>query len=225
MQQWLLQKHRTKGLERRADSPSPADQRRMLGVFGQRPFCKLVPRGGALAIDYTRQKSAGTTTASLRRRWSSRSFRRRTSRGSSAPGRRCSTRLAPGRRRRSSSRSSPTCARHWKVVDKSAKLLSPIPRLIAKHKLGKNYCQDLYKKVVVKGSVANGKSTGRPKEYGPELWREFEKIHEEIQKQTKFKPRSKAIQARLADKLNHLPCAETIRKYSRKSQKQKLGFS
>ena len=113
----------------------------------------------------------------------------------------------------------------WKVADKSAKLLSPIPRLIAKHKLGKNYCQDLYKKVVVKGSVANGKSTGRPKEYGPELWREFEKIHEEIQKQTKFKPRSKAIQARLADKLNHLPCAETIRKYSRKSQKQKLGFS
>ena len=100
----------------------------------------------------------------------------------------------------------------WKVVDESAKLLSPIPRLITKRKLGKSYCQDLYKKVVVKGSVANGKSTGRPKEYGPELWGEFEKIHEEIQNQTKCKPRSEAIQTRLAEQFNHVPCAETIRR-------------
>jgi len=58
----------------------------------------------------------------------------------------------------------------WKVVDKSVKLLSPIPRLITKRKLGKSYCQDLYKKVVVKGSAANGTSTERSKEYGPGLW-------------------------------------------------------
>ena len=40
----------------------------------------------------------------------------------------------------------------------------------------------------------------------------FEKTHEEIQNQSKCKPHSEAIQARLADQFNHLPCAETIRK-------------
>lgn len=103
----------------------------------------------------------------------------------------------------------------WQTKDKGARNKSPLPRLRAIHKFGKNFPRDLYRHVMITGGLANTKSPGRPKEYDEDLWGRFREIHKDIQDSIKRKPQTEAVQAALAEEFEGVPSSETIRRWKK----------
>ena len=96
------------------------------------------------------------------------------------------------------------------------------PATALKHEYGCtiDYPRRLYNRVRERGTIGNGKSTGRPPEYDDDFWKKMCQIVDEFQKEHMRTATHADIQAEfIAEGYEQVPCKETLRK-----AKKEAGF-
>jgi hypothetical protein len=97
---------------------------------------------------------------------------------------------------------------------------SPATALMEKYNCTYDYPKRLLNRVLERGTLENGKSTGRPREYDEDFWKKMCDIVESFQAENLRTATDADIQAEfMAEGCERIPCCETIRK-----KKKEAGF-